>query len=47
MRVMRMLLVLQGNEIKNMRGFEVFFDMLPMLKSKKRCIYKSYGYKGT
>ena len=44
---MRMLLVLQGNEIKNMRDFEVFFDMLSMLKSKKRCIYKSYGYKDT
>ena len=44
---MRMLLVLQGNKIKNMGDFEVFFDMLPMLKSKKRCIYKSYGYKDT
>ena len=38
---MGMLLVLQGKETKNIRGFEVFIDLVPMWKNWKMWVYKS------
>ena len=42
---MGMLLVLQGKETKNIRGFEVFIDLVPMWKNWKMWVYKSSGLK--